>query len=62
MPSRQELRWLRKDADPADESRRGGWDVMVDLSGPEGGGEEGQHFNTGNYLEARPNKKKVLAL
>ena len=58
----QELRWLRKDADPADESRRGGWDVMVDLSGPEGGGEEGQHFNSGNYSEAWPNKKKVSAL
>lgn len=58
----QELRWLRKDADPADESRWGGWDVMVDLSGPEGGGEVGQHFSTGNYLEAWPNKKKVSAL
>ena len=58
----QELRWLRKDADLADESRQGGWDVMVDLSSPEGGGEAGQLFSTGNYLEAWPNKKKVSAL
>lgn len=35
---------------------------MVDLSGPEGGGQVGQHFSTGNYLEAWPNKKKVSAL
>lgn len=31
---------------------------MVDLSGPEGAGQVGQHFSTGNYLEATSQTRK----